>query len=65
MAGALLTAVGLPELITTWLEAYEALALRLAPEPGLLAGLWERLARNRLTMPLFNIARFARGLKSA
>jgi len=65
MAGALLTAVGLPELITTSLEAYEALALRLSTASGLLAGLRERLPRNRLTMPLFNIARFARGLESA
>jgi hypothetical protein len=39
MAGALLTAVGLPDLITTSLQEYEALALRLMIEPGLLTGL--------------------------
>ena len=65
MAGALLTAARLPELITTSLEAYEALALWLATEPGLLAGLRERLARNRATMPLFAIARFTRDLEAA
>ena len=37
MAGALLAAAEL-QLITTWLEAYERLALRLATEPGLLTG---------------------------
>ena len=37
MAGALLAVAEL-QLITTWLEAYERLALRLATEPGLLTG---------------------------
>jgi predicted O-linked N-acetylglucosamine transferase (SPINDLY family) len=65
MAGALLTAIGLPELITTSLKAYEAAALRLATEPGRLAALRERLALNRSTMPLFDIARFTRDLEAA
>jgi predicted O-linked N-acetylglucosamine transferase (SPINDLY family) len=65
MAGALLTAAGLPELITASLEAYEALALRLATEASLLTGLRQRLVRNRSTMPLFDIARFTRGLEAA
>jgi predicted O-linked N-acetylglucosamine transferase (SPINDLY family) len=65
MAGALLTAIGLPELITTSLAAYEGLALRLATEPGRLAALRERLALNRSTMPLFDIARFTRDLERA
>jgi predicted O-linked N-acetylglucosamine transferase (SPINDLY family) len=47
MTGALLTAAELPQLITTSLEAYERLALRLATEPGLLAGLRQRLIWNR------------------
>ena len=65
MAGALLTAVGLPELVTTSLEAYDDLALRLATEPGRLAALRQKLARNRSTMPLFDIARFTRNLEAA
>jgi protein O-GlcNAc transferase len=65
MAGALLTAIGLPELITTSLAEYEALALRLATEPSGLAGMRQRLARNRSTMPLFDIARFTRDLEAA
>jgi predicted O-linked N-acetylglucosamine transferase (SPINDLY family) len=65
MAGALLTAVGLPELITTSPEAYADLALRLATEPGRLAALRQKLARNRSAMPLFDIARFTRNLEAA
>jgi protein O-GlcNAc transferase len=65
MAGAVLTAARLPELITTSLEAYEGLALRLATEPGLLAGLRQKLARNRSTVPLFDTARFTRNLETA
>ena len=65
MAGALLMAIGLPELITTSLEAYEAAALRLAREPSRLAALQERLAMDRSTMPLFDIARYTRGIEAA
>ena len=60
-----LTAAGLPELITTSLKSYETLALRLATEPGLLDGLRQKLTRNRSTMPLFDIARFTRDLEAA
>ena len=65
MAGAVLTAAGLPELITTSLKGYESLAIRLATEPGLLAPLRQRLACNRSIMPLFDIARFTRDLEAA
>jgi protein O-GlcNAc transferase len=65
MAGALLTAAGLPELITTSPEAYEALALRLATEPGRLAALRQRLAQNRSTAPLFDIPRITSDLEAA
>jgi protein O-GlcNAc transferase len=57
VAGSLLRAIGLGELVTTSLEEYEALALRLAQEPERLAGLRARLAQNRLTHPLFDTAR--------
>jgi predicted O-linked N-acetylglucosamine transferase (SPINDLY family) len=65
VAGSLLTAVGLPELITASLEDYEALALALARDPARLAALRQRLAANRLTSPLFDIARFSRNLEAA
>jgi len=65
MAGSLLTAVGLPELIADDIDAYEALALDLATTPSLLADLRSRLARNRLASPLFDSERFCRHLESA
>jgi predicted O-linked N-acetylglucosamine transferase (SPINDLY family) len=65
MAGSILTAAGLPELITTSLDEYEALALRLTTEPNLLAGLRQRLALNRSTMPLFDIAQYTADLEAA
>jgi protein O-GlcNAc transferase len=65
MAGALLTAAELPQLITTSLEAYERLGLRLATEPGLLGGLRQKLLWNRPVVPLFDIARFTRDLEAA
>jgi protein O-GlcNAc transferase len=65
MAGSLLRAIGLPELITCTLADYEALALRLARNPGELAGLRARLAVNRDSGPLFDTERFCRHLESA
>jgi predicted O-linked N-acetylglucosamine transferase (SPINDLY family) len=65
MAGSLLHAVGLPELVTQSLTEYEALALRLMTEPGLLAGLRARLGHQRHTAPLFNTDRFRRHFEAA
>jgi predicted O-linked N-acetylglucosamine transferase (SPINDLY family) len=65
VAGSLLRAVGLDELVTTSLEEYEALALRLATQPDQLDGLRQKLARNRSTMPLFDIARFTQDIEAA
>ena len=65
VAASLLTAARLPELITTSLADYEALALRLAREPGLLAGYKSRLANNRMSCALFDTPRFTRHLEAA
>ena len=65
VAGSLLRAVGLPELVTTSLGEYEALALRLAGDPDRLRSLREKLCQNRLTFPLFDSRRFARHLEGA
>jgi predicted O-linked N-acetylglucosamine transferase (SPINDLY family) len=65
VAGSLLGAIGLPELITGSLEDYEARALTLARDPALLAGLRERLARNRDVFPLFDTERFTRHIEAA
>jgi protein O-GlcNAc transferase len=65
VAASVLTAVGLPELITTSREDYEALALKLAHDPALLDGMKEKLRRNRDSYPLFDTARFTRHIESA
>ena len=65
VAASLLHAVGLPDMVTTTLEDYEALALKLARDPALLAGIRQRLEQNRLTYPLFDTDRFARHMERA
>ena len=65
VAGSLLRAVGLSELITTSIEEYEQLALRLAREPALLSQYRARLEQNRKTSPLFDPHRFRRHIEAA
>jgi protein O-GlcNAc transferase len=65
VAASLLKAVGLADLITTSLEDYEALALKLNKERALAASLKDKLARNRGTYPLFNTQRFTRHIETA
>jgi len=65
VAGSLLNAIGLPELVTDSLEDYEALALKLARDRNRLAQIRARLARNRQIFPLFDTSLFCRHLESA
>jgi protein O-GlcNAc transferase len=65
VAASLLNAVGLPDLVTDDSQAYEALALRLASDATLLSGLRDRLARNRLSYPLFDTDRSRRHIEAA
>jgi protein O-GlcNAc transferase len=65
MAGSLLAALGLPELVTHSLEEYEAVALKLGTAPVLLAELRAKLAARRSNSPVFNTSRFCRHLESA
>jgi predicted O-linked N-acetylglucosamine transferase (SPINDLY family) len=65
VAASLLTAVGLPELVTSNLEDYADLALALARDKGKLADLRAKLARQRETAPLFDSIRYTRHLERA
>ena len=65
VAGSLLHAIGLPELVTHSLEEYEALALKLATQPDVLREIRDKLARNRAHKPLFDCDRFRRNIESA
>ena len=60
-----LAAIGMADLVTDSLEAYEALALKLARDPRLLATTREKLARNRNLAPLFDTARMVQSVESA
>ncbi|MDD3519514.1 MAG: glycosyltransferase, partial [Chromatiales bacterium] len=64
VAGSLLHAVGLPELVTERLDRYRDLALRLATQPEELKAIRQRLAENRLTTPLFDSERFTRDFEA-
>ncbi|MGE5466687.1 MAG: tetratricopeptide repeat protein [Ignavibacteria bacterium] len=63
MAGSLLQAIGLPELITTKLKDYEELAVRIAGNRAMADDLKRRLREARTTAPLFDTPRFVRDLE--
>ncbi|MBB4066953.1 O-linked N-acetylglucosamine transferase, SPINDLY family protein [Gellertiella hungarica] len=65
MSEGLLHAVGLPDMIAANETGYVTIARTLATDKALYRGVRERLARSRLTSPLFDPARFARNLETA
>jgi predicted O-linked N-acetylglucosamine transferase (SPINDLY family) len=65
MAGSLLNAIGLPELITDNFADYEARAVALALDRPQLAELRARLTANRQTAPLFDTPRLVKALEAA
>jgi len=65
VAGSLLYAVGLSELITHSLEEYESLAHRLATTPALLSDLKARLGSKKAGCALFDTVGFCRNLEAA
>ena len=65
VAASVLTAVGLPELVTRSLDEYERLALRIAHDSELRTALKSRLATQRTTWPLFDTARMTRHIEKA
>jgi len=65
VAGSLLNAVGLTELITENEQDYEALILELATNPVKLANVREKLAVNRLSQPLFDTQQYTKHLEDA
>ena len=65
VAGSLLHAVGLPELVTESLVEYEQAALRLATQPEELKALRHRLENARCSSALFDTDRMRRDLEAA
>jgi len=65
MGGSLAHAAGIPELVVDSLEAYEALAIRLANEPALLRTLQKRLISTHETSLLFDNQGFCDNFEAA
>jgi predicted O-linked N-acetylglucosamine transferase (SPINDLY family) len=65
VAASQLQTLGLPELITSSLEDYEALALALARDPARLAALRARLAAARASSALFDTDRMRQNVEQA
>lgn len=65
VAASVLYAVGMPELVTTSLDEYEALALKLATDAEFLAATRAKLEQNRATCALFETDRFRRHVETA
>ena len=65
VAASLLSALGVPELITHSPEAYEALAVELALTPSKLKAIREKIISQRETAPLFNTKLFTQHFEQA
>jgi predicted O-linked N-acetylglucosamine transferase (SPINDLY family) len=65
VAGSVLIALGMEELVTRSLEDYEEQAVRIGLESGYAKSLKEKLERNRKEAPLFDTQRLTRNMESA
>jgi protein O-GlcNAc transferase len=65
VCASVLTAAGLPELVTSTLAHYEALAVRLASQDSLLQSLQRRLEAGRADCALFDTHRLCRNVERA
>jgi predicted O-linked N-acetylglucosamine transferase (SPINDLY family) len=65
VAGSLVSAVGMPDMIVADGDEYVRRAIEIATTPGLAAQLKARLAENKKTAPLFNAERYTSALEKA
>jgi protein O-GlcNAc transferase len=65
VAASLLTALEMPELITTTMQDYENLAAGLAQAPERLANIKRKLSDNRLATPAFDTGFFTGHIEAA
>jgi predicted O-linked N-acetylglucosamine transferase (SPINDLY family) len=63
MAGSLLTAVGLPDLVTTTIEEYEQRAVQIGNQPARAASYKRYLAEHGRASPLFDIPTVVRDIE--
>jgi protein O-GlcNAc transferase len=64
VAASLLNAIEMPELITSSLEEYEALAITLGKDPLIVQALKHKLENNRLTTPLYDSSLFTKNIEN-
>jgi protein O-GlcNAc transferase len=64
VAGSIVRAAGLPELVAISVRDYEALALALAHDPARLNDMRSRLGAGRASLPLFDMAKRTRDLEA-
>ena len=65
VASSLLSAVGLPELITHTTQEYESLVIELAMNPQKLASIKQKLLDHRMNTPLFDTDQYTKHLENA
>jgi protein O-GlcNAc transferase len=65
MAGSVLMALGMAELVSKDWQEYEEKAVRVGLEEGYAKSLKEKLGRNRVDAPLFDTKRLTRNMESA
>jgi predicted O-linked N-acetylglucosamine transferase (SPINDLY family) len=65
IAGSVLMALGMPELVAASLQEYEAQAVRIGLESGYAKGLKEKLERNKREATLFDTGRLTRHMERA
>ena len=65
VSASLLTAIGLPELITKTEKDYEELTFKIARDKSLLNEIKKKLNKNRAIKPLFNTKLFTKNIESA
>ena len=65
IAGSMLMALGMPELVMRDMPSYEAMAVRLGKDAGLVQQLKDKLNRQRLSSPLFDVDRLTRHMETA
>ena len=65
VCASLLTAAGMPDMVTATLDEYEDLAVALAQDPARMAALRETVARDVRASPIFDAAAYTRDLETA
>ncbi|MBI3368907.1 MAG: tetratricopeptide repeat protein [Burkholderiales bacterium] len=64
MAGSLLSAIGLPDLVTETIEGYERLAVQLGRQPARIASYKRYLAEHGRASPLFDMPQLVRDIEA-